>query len=62
MKPFDRTSQTPPLSADTTSSRPGAGSEKSAGCGVLDPDRLTHGFEDGLPRGRESRDRHRGDG
>ena len=31
MKPFDRTSQTPPLSADTTSRRPGAGSEKSAG-------------------------------
>src|SRR5690349_23132145 len=31
MKPFDLTSQTPPLSDDTTSSRPEAGSEKSAG-------------------------------
>ena len=45
MKPSAFTSQVPPSSADTTSSRPGAGSEKSAGLGVLDPNCLAHGFE-----------------
>ena len=33
---------------ETTSSRPGAGSEKSAGCRVLDADRLADALEDRL--------------
>ena len=54
MKPFDLTSQTPPLSPDTTSSRPGAGSEKSAGCGVLDPDGFAHGLKTARPGGESA--------
>ena len=56
------TSQTPPLSADTTSSRPAAGSEKSAGSACSMPDRFAHGFEDGPAWRRERGNDHRGDG
>src|SRR5260221_12907782 len=54
MKPLERTSQTPPLSADTTSSRPGAGSEKSAGSARLIPTASRKLWKTALPGGERA--------
>ena len=60
LKPLSRTSQTPPSSVETTSSRPGARQREERRLGVLDADRLAHALEDG-PAGRR-RDATRRDG